>query len=66
MTRLFFRNDDEVEFITISPETANAITLHRQQHKVTTQQVIERVRAAYRSVSEETILKYLNDTTLLE
>ncbi|MCC6934646.1 MAG: hypothetical protein IT406_03115 [Candidatus Yanofskybacteria bacterium] len=66
MPQLFFRKEGEVVFVRISPKTADAITLHRQQHKVTTQEIIDRVRTAHGSVSEKTILRYLDDTTLLE
>lgn len=61
MIQLFFQQGGETKFIDISPETHQRLRLHSWKIGASLQQVANAVHEKFGDVSEELIVRYLDE-----
>lgn len=61
MVQLFFQQNGETKFVEISPKTHERLRLHSWKIEASLQQVANAVREKFGDVSEELIIRYLDE-----
>ena len=60
MIKLFFRQNDEMGFIDISPKTYKRLKLYLAKNKKSLQQTLDLIHKRYDNISEKIINHYLD------
>lgn len=61
LVKLFFQQNGNTKFVDISPETHERLRLHSWKVRVSLQQVVNAVHEKFGDVSEELIVRYLDE-----